>query len=310
MLYPKTKLFTALGMSAALLVGAGSAYATQKKEINEPVETVNSMKEPTPEEIQKVLEGKPTPSNIKVEGLFSLNGKPDYTADFYLNDENLLSLLKINAQELKQELATGKSVVEIAASKNVTKQQVISVITKTQTDVQFKGENHVDSKQYEQMLKNIEPIAISVIEHKTETPWINESVETVNSMKEPTPEEIQKVLEGKPTPSNIKVEGLFSLNGKPDYTADFYLNDENLLSILKINAQELKQELATGKSVVEIAASKNVTKQQVINVIAKTQTDGQFKGENNVDSKQYEQMLKNIEPKVIHVIEHKTETPW
>ncbi|SKC12753.1 hypothetical protein SAMN06295926_1261 [Lysinibacillus sp. AC-3] len=181
MLNPKTKLFTVLGMSTALLLGAGSAYATQKKEINESIETVNSIKapipkeiqtikEPTPEEIQKVLEGKPTPSNIKVEGLFSLNGKPDYTADFYLNDEILLSLLKINAQELKQELATGKSVVEIAASKNVTKQQVINVISKTQTDVQFQGEN-VDSKQYEQMLKNIEPKVIHVIEHKTETPW-------------------------------------------------------------------------------------------------------------------------------------------
>lgn len=170
MLNPKTKLFTALGISTVLLVGAGSTYAAQK-ERNESVETVNSIKAPTPEEIQTVLEGKPTPPNIKVEGLFSTNGKPDYTADFYLNDGILLSLLKINAQELKQELATGKSVVEIAASKNVSKQQVINVIAKTQADAQLQGENNGNSRSYEQMLKNIEPIVIQVIEHKTETPW-------------------------------------------------------------------------------------------------------------------------------------------
>jgi hypothetical protein len=42
----------------------------------------------------------------------------------------------------------------------------------------------------------------------------------------------------------------------------------------------LKKELATGKSVVEIASSKNVSKQQVIGVIAKKQVDGQINSEN------------------------------
>ncbi|GED15427.1 hypothetical protein [Aneurinibacillus migulanus] len=119
---------------------------------------------------------------------------------------------------------------------------------------------------------------------------------------------------GDPTPSNIKVEGLFSTNGKPDYTADAYLNDEKLFSLLKISPTELKQELAKGKSVVEIAASKNVSKQQVIDVIAETQVEVQIQAEQNGEipknNRSKEQMLKNIEPKVLQVIEHKTETPW
>ena len=184
----KTKLFTVLGISTALLVGAGSSYAAQKEK-NESVKTVISIKAPITKEIQSVLKGKPTsssikvekkiqsvlkgkptPSNIKVEGLFSTNGKPDYTADYFLNDEKLFSLLKINAQELKKELATGKTVVEIAASKNVSKQQVINVIAKTQVDAQIQGGNNDDSS-IEQMLKDIEPKVLQVIEHKTETPW-------------------------------------------------------------------------------------------------------------------------------------------
>ncbi|ODV57727.1 hypothetical protein BG258_11125 [Lysinibacillus fusiformis] len=118
------------------------------------------------------------------------------------------------------------------------------------------------------------------------------------------------LIGGETTPSNIKVEGFFSTNGKPDYTADSFLNDEKLFSLLKISPTKLKQELAKGKSVVEIAASKNVSKQQVIDVIAQTQAEGQIQGENNDDVPSSEQMIKAVEPKVLQVIEHKTETPW
>ncbi|WP_179292705.1 hypothetical protein [Bacillus sp. 7884-1] len=176
MVKQKTKLFTVLGISAALLVGAGSTYAAQKEK-NESVKTVKSIeqnktteKAPTTKEIQSVLKGEPKPSNIKVEGFFSSDGKPVYTFDNFLNDEKLFSLLKINAQELKQELATGKSVVEIAASKNISKQQVIDVIAKTQAENQIQSENNGDvpknNLSMEQMVKNIEPKVVHVIEHK------------------------------------------------------------------------------------------------------------------------------------------------
>lgn len=121
------------------------------------------------------------------------------------------------------------------------------------------------------------------------------------------------LIGGETTPSNIKAEGYFSRDGKPDYFADAYLNDAKLFSLLKISPTELKQELAKGKSVVEIAASKNISKQQVIDVIAKTQADLQIQGENNGDvpknNLSHEQLSKAIEPKVLRVIEHKTETP-
>lgn len=121
------------------------------------------------------------------------------------------------------------------------------------------------------------------------------------------------LIGGETTPSNSKVEGYFSTNGKPDYFADAFLNNEKLFSLLKISPTELKQELAKGKSVAEIAASKNVSKQQVIEVIATTQVDLQVQSENNGDvpksDRSNEQLLKAIEPKVLQVIEHKTETP-
>lgn len=112
--------------------------------------------------------------------------------------------------------------------------------------------------------------------------------------------------------SNVKVEGFFTANGKPDYFADSFLNDEKLFSLLNISATELKQELAKGKSVVEVAASKNISKQQVIDVIAKTQVDlqnqGGQSGEAPKDNPSNEAQLKAIEPKVLQVIEHKNDT--
>lgn len=116
-----------------------------------------------------------------------------------------------------------------------------------------------------------------------------------------------------PTPSNSEVEGYFSRNGKPDYYADNFLNDEKLFSLLKMSPTELKEELAKGKSVVEIAASKNISKQQVIDVIAKTQAEGQLsdgKNEGTISDDLLKQMMKAVEPKVVQIIEHKTETQW
>ncbi|MDC0762578.1 hypothetical protein POF51_17845 [Brevibacillus sp. AG] len=116
-----------------------------------------------------------------------------------------------------------------------------------------------------------------------------------------------------PAPSNKEVEGFFSLNGKPDYTADYFLNDEKLFSLLKMSPTELKEEIAKGKSVVEVAASKNISKQQVIDVIAKTQAEVQLQdGKNKVTISDdlLKQMMKEVEPKVVHIIEHKTETEW
>ncbi|WP_208652605.1 hypothetical protein [Paenibacillus lautus] len=121
------------------------------------------------------------------------------------------------------------------------------------------------------------------------------------------------LIGGQTSSSDDKVEGFFTTNGKPDYFADAFLNDDKLFSLLNMSPIELKQELATGKSVVEIAASKNVSKQQVVDVIAQSQVDLQIQSEANgeipANNLSNDQMLKAIEPKVLQVIEYKTETP-
>lgn len=52
----------------------------------------------------------------------------------------------------------------------------------------------------------------------------------------------------------------------------------------------------------------------MIDVISNTQIDVQIEGEQNGETpksnRSKEEMLKDIEPNVLQVIEHKTETPW
>ncbi|OUQ85191.1 hypothetical protein B5G50_28245 [Brevibacillus brevis] len=192
-----------------------------------------------------------------------------------------------------------------------------SLITLTDQEIKAKVNDLIDK-----MYGNVEQykVAIEQMENPNQKTWM------LNYTNEMFEEPVYQVfvqdntisltkIVGIPTapdtPSNIKVEGLFSFNGKPDYTADNFLNDEKLFALLKISPTELKQELAKGKTVVEIAASKNVTKQQVIDVIAETQARGQLQGDGvAITENSLKEMMKAIEPKVLPVIEHKTETEW
>lgn len=70
-----------------------------------------------------------------------------------------------------------------------------------------------------------------------------------------------------------------------------------------MNTIELKQELATGKSVVEFASSKNISTQGVIEIIANAQKEVQLKG--GETEKTIEEYYKSIELKVLQVIEYK-----
>lgn len=175
----KKNLFTVLSISTALLVGTGSAYATQiqKNESEKAVQIVNKESNKTTKQEVKVQDIKkiPTQFSFTDEAFFTRDGQPDYFANAFLNNLDLFSLLNMNAAELKQELATGKSVVEIASSKNVSTQQVIEVISKAQITTQIQGEENgeipTNSHSKEQRLKEIEPKVLMVIEHKTESPW-------------------------------------------------------------------------------------------------------------------------------------------
>ncbi|MGE7022217.1 hypothetical protein [Solibacillus cecembensis] len=157
----KKNLIMALSISTAFLVGGVHTYATQiqKEDSVKTVQLVNTQSNETTKLENKEL---PNQYSFTEEAFFTTNGQPDYFANAYLNNQELFSLLSMNATELIQELASGKSVVEIASSKNISTQRVIEAIAKAQYEVQIKegetGEGH---------LKDIEVKVLHVIEYKS-----------------------------------------------------------------------------------------------------------------------------------------------
>lgn len=158
----KKNLIIAFGISA-LLVGSGHTYAKQiqKDESVKSAQLVNTQMEETTKQRSKEL---PTQFSFTDEAFFTTDGQPDYFANAFLNNLDLFSLFNMSARELKQELDTGKSVVEIAASKNVSKKDVMEVIAKAQLEVQFEGEK---TKETEEMIEDLQVKILHVIEYKS-----------------------------------------------------------------------------------------------------------------------------------------------
>lgn len=159
----KKNLIMALGISTAFLIGGGHTYAKQIQK-NESVKSVQLLNTQTDEITKQKSKELPTQFSFNDEAFFTTNGQPDYFANAFLNNQDLFALLNMNATELKQKLATGKSVVEIASSKNVSTQDVIEVITKAQTEVQFEGG---DTEETEEMIEDLKVKVLHVIEYKS-----------------------------------------------------------------------------------------------------------------------------------------------
>jgi len=109
----KSNLITALSISTVLIVGGGNAYAKQIQ-IDESVKPVQIVNTQTNETITQESKELPTQFSFTDEAFFTTSGQPDYFANGFLNNQDLFSLLNMNATELKQELIELQSKFKIS----------------------------------------------------------------------------------------------------------------------------------------------------------------------------------------------------
>lgn len=159
----KRNLIIAFGISAFLL-GSGHTYAKQIQK-DASVKSAQIVSTQTEETLKQKSKEQQTQFSFTDEAFFTTNGQPDYFANDFLNNPDLFSLLNMNPGELKQNLDTGKSVVEIAASKNIATQDVIEVIAKEQLKRQFEGEE--EKKATEEMIEDLKVKVLHVLEYKS-----------------------------------------------------------------------------------------------------------------------------------------------
>lgn len=159
----KRNLIIAFGISAFLL-GSGHTYAKQIQK-DASVKSAQIVSTQTEETLKQKSKEQQTQFSFTDEAFFTTNGQPDYFANDFLNNPDLFSLLNMTPGELKQNLDTGKSVVEIAASKNIATQDVIEVIAKEQLKRQFEGEE--EKKATEEMIEDLKVKVLHVLEYKS-----------------------------------------------------------------------------------------------------------------------------------------------
>ena len=169
--------------------------------------------------------------------------KPMYDSQKH---QEMLSLLQIDEQTFKQEKQSGKSLTEIAAGHNVSRQALLDIVVKHMND----------------------GIEKRVSEGKM-------SQEQANQMKSNAMEKAERMIDG-------KVMGPRKMQGpnKEGQERGMHNSGKNqeILSLLQIDEQTFRQEKSSGKSLAEIAASHNVSRQAVLDVVVKHMTEGIDKG--------------------------------
>jgi len=165
-------------------------------------------------------------------------GKMDHRGGFgmkvsYKENTELLSLLKLDADKLQEELKAGKSLVELAEAQGVDTDDVVALLVK------------------QQEAKLAEAVKAGKL----------------------TQEQADKMTENASERVKDQVENTHAGKGfdKGRGFGGGYEKNEELLSLLKLDADKLQEELKSGKSLAEVAKAQGVDTDDVVALLVKEQ---------------------------------------
>ncbi|WP_289142512.1 hypothetical protein [uncultured Brevibacillus sp.] len=217
-MFSKAKLGMLLGtMAAVLSLGSlGSALAADTAK---------------PQTTQNQQWNKPAQVNFA-------GGKMDHRGGFgmkvsYKENSELLSLLKLDADKLQEELKAGKSLAEVAEAQGVDTDDVVALLVK------------------EQEARLAEAVKSGKL-----------TQEQADKMTENASERVKKQVENTHAGKGFdKGRGFGGGHEK----------NEELLSLLKLDADKLQEELKSGKSLAEVAKAQGVDTDDVVALLVKEQ---------------------------------------
>lgn len=150
-----------------------------------------------------------------------------------MDNKELLELLGIDAATLKKELGSGKSLLEIAEAKGITKEALLNAQVSAMT----------------------KPLDEAVKAGKL-------SQEEADKMKADMTKRAEEIIANKGNLNAVKAIG-----GKADVM--FRIDNQAILDLLGMDKETFMKELKSGKTLLQIAESKGVTKEQIIEVETK-----------------------------------------
>lgn len=154
----------------------------------------------------------------------------------FVGKENtdLLALLKLEAEELREALKAGKSLADVAEAQGVDKQEIVNLLLKQRAD------------------KLEKQVAAGKLTKKQ-----------ADKLRESANERIEKQVEREHRGKKEMVRGFAGGLGQ----------SEELLALLKMEAPELKEALKAGKSLASVAEGQGVDKQEVVELLMEQQAN-------------------------------------
>ncbi|WP_205683860.1 coiled-coil domain-containing protein [Brevibacillus migulae] len=196
---------------------------------------------------------------------FGPGGKGFVGGGHFANNEDLLKLLKLTAEELQEQQKAGKSLKEIAEAQGVDVDDVIDLLTK----------------------KHEERLAEMVSAGKL-------TQEQADAQREKLDQMIASLVEN-------------PFQGRGGMGFGFKLNDnEDLLKLLNLDADKLKEELQTGKSLATIAEAQGVEEDKLIDLLTKQQEEklAEAVKAGKLTQEQADKMSENAAEKIKSLIEN------
>lgn len=216
-------------------------------------------------------------ANQRPAGMEQEEGRPEKHERPMFNKEHqqeLLALLQIDEQTFKQEKSSGKSLAEIGAEHNVSRQEIVDLVLKHMNQ-------HLDKGVAEGRLTN----------------------EQANEMKTHAAERAQGMVDGKHT-------GFGKMHGdkKDGHRQPMHnqQNQQDLLNLLQIDEPTFKQEIDSGKSLGQIATAHNVSRQDIVDLMVKHMNQHIDKGlsEGRLTEEKANEMKSHAVEKAQEMIDH------
>lgn len=195
-------------------------------------------------------------------------GKIKFKGVAPFENTDLLALLKLDSEQLQEQMEAGKSLADIAAAQGVSADAVIALLTKQQED----------------------QLATAVKEGRL-------TQEQADNIKENLAERVKHHVENAHPKRGM---------GKVFFKLGFKENEE-LLTLLKLDATKLEEELKAGKSLAEVAQAQGVSIDEVTSLLVKQHEErlAEAVKAGKLTQEQADKAKENIQSVVKKMLEHK-----
>jgi len=194
-------------------------------------------------------------------------GKHMVRGSMFANNEELLVLLNLSAEELQAQLKEGKTLAAIIEAQGASKDEVVDLLVK----------------------QHQERLAQAVKDGKLTQEQADKQEETLQDMA-------QKMLEGTG----------FGPGGKGFGGDRHFATNEDLQKLLNLSAEELQEQIKAGKSLKEIAEAQSVDVDDVITLLTKQQEErlAEMVSAGKLTQEQADQQSQKLNEKITSMVEN------